>query len=223
MANEVVFEEQVQIRDVFRLPGNVTDARCRDRDRLGGQDIVHDRQIVNGEIPDDADVVLEQAQVYADRVVVIHIPKAVVDELAHLSDRTGVHERVINREHQLATFSFIDESLRLFSGRRNWFFNKHMLPGLQRAQREIEVTRHGRRDGDGVDARIVQDIAEVRGNLNSRVPALHPGETICLEVAHGHQPHPRRLPEVSNEVRTPVPVACDRNANHLLLLKECCS
>ena len=84
-------------------PGDVAEAGRRDRHRLRRQHVVHDRQVVHGQVPEHVDVVLEQPEVHADRVVVVDVAElAVVDELAHLADRAGVDERVIDHEHQAA-------------------------------------------------------------------------------------------------------------------------
>ena len=66
----------------------VVAAGGHDRFRLLADDVVHDRQIVRRQVPHDADVVLEQAEVHARRVEVVERPeRAVVDELADLPAR----------------------------------------------------------------------------------------------------------------------------------------
>ena len=58
--DQVALEVQRQIGDVLRLAGDVAHAGRGDRDRLLRQHVVHDREVVHGEVPDHVDVVLEQ-------------------------------------------------------------------------------------------------------------------------------------------------------------------
>ena len=63
----------------------------------------------------------------------------------------------------------------------------------------------------------LQDVVEVVGDLDGRIAALHAGQALRSEVADRDQPRARRFAEVANQVRTPVAVADDRNADHLIL------
>ena len=212
--DQVVLELQVQVGDVLRLALDVADARRRHRDRLRRQQVVHDRQVVDGEVPQHADVVLEQAEVHAHRVVVVDLAEAVVDQLAHLADRAGVHEGVVDGQHEAAAIGLVDQALRLLGRRRDRLLDEDVLAGLERPHRQVEVARDRRRDGDRVDARVVQHRAEVAGDLDGRKARLHAGEALRAEIAHRHETRSRRVPEVANEVRTPVAVPDDCNANH---------
>jgi len=73
MSDQGAVEEHRHIRDVLGLAWQVREPGRRDRDRTLRQHEVHDRQIMNGEIPQDVDVVLEQPEVDANRVVVIDL------------------------------------------------------------------------------------------------------------------------------------------------------
>ena len=69
---------------------------------LLADDVVHDRQIVRREVPDDADVVLKQAEVHARRVEVVERPeRAGVDDLADLPHRAAEQERVVDHDLQV--------------------------------------------------------------------------------------------------------------------------
>ena len=104
MRDQVGGEEHGQIGDVLRLAGEVRQAGRRDRHRLlTGEDVVHDRQVVDGQVPDHVDIVLEEAEVDPRRVVVIDLPQiAGLDQLAHLANRAGVDEGVVDADHQIA-------------------------------------------------------------------------------------------------------------------------
>ena len=63
-------------------------------------------------------------------------------------------EGVIDREDEPAALGFVDQPLRLLRGRRHRLLDEHVLAGLQRLHREVEVARDRRGDRDRVDARI---------------------------------------------------------------------
>ena len=55
------------------------------------------------EIPDHTDVVLEQAEVHANRIVVVEIAQLLgVDDLADLAHRAGLDEGVVDHQHEAA-------------------------------------------------------------------------------------------------------------------------
>ena len=93
VGDQVALEVQRQIGDVLRLAGDVAHARRGDGHRPLRQDIVHDGQIVDGEVPDDADIVLEQAEIHADRVVIVDVAEAGLDEFAHLANGAACGRR----------------------------------------------------------------------------------------------------------------------------------
>src|SRR5690606_39354052 len=66
-------EEQVQIGDIFRLAGNLADAGGGNGNRPRVQHIVQDGQIMDRQIPQDGNVMLEQAQVHAHGIVIVDL------------------------------------------------------------------------------------------------------------------------------------------------------
>jgi len=61
------------------------------------------------EIPDDAHVVLEQAEVYADGVVVIEIAEfSALNKFLNFSYRTSEQERVIHHDLEVLARSEVD-------------------------------------------------------------------------------------------------------------------
>ena len=64
--------------------------------------VVHDRQIVGCQIPDDVHIVLEQPQVYAERIVIVEIPeRPFIHQLANLFHRAGEEEGVVHHNLQI--------------------------------------------------------------------------------------------------------------------------
>src|SRR5215469_16673737 len=70
--------------------------------RLVVDDVIHDRQVVRGEVPDDIYVVLEQSEVHAKRVVVVQVAQGPrIDQFADLLDRACEQERMVDHDHKL--------------------------------------------------------------------------------------------------------------------------
>src|SRR6476646_8881800 len=103
VSDHALGEEHGDVSDIFMTPRYVTDAGCGDRAGPLGEQIVHDGQVVHGQIPDDIHILLEQTEVYTHRVVVIDVAqRAVVDQLPHFSHSARIHERVVHHEKQFA-------------------------------------------------------------------------------------------------------------------------
>ncbi len=133
-------EEQRDVRNVFRLARHVTDSGSRDRDRFCRQHTIHDREIVNREIPDYVHVVLKQSEVNAHRVVVIDLTQLPgTDQLANLPHCICVNERVVHEKNQVSRRGFVDQFARLIRFCRQWFFDKHVFAGFQRRHRQIKM------------------------------------------------------------------------------------
>ena len=65
--------------------------------RRHAERVVHDREVVRGEVPQHVEVGLEQAEVDPDRVEVEDAAElSTRDEVTNLADRARAHERVID-------------------------------------------------------------------------------------------------------------------------------
>src|SRR5205807_8467246 len=71
VGDQLVVEEAGQVCHVDGMPGNVGGARRRHGTGRLAEDVVHDGQVVHGQIPEDIDVVLEQSEIHPHGVVVI--------------------------------------------------------------------------------------------------------------------------------------------------------
>ena len=129
---------------------------------------------------------LEEAEVHTDRVVVIDVSEvAARGELAHLADRAGVHERVVDGEDAVPALRLVNQADRLVDIQRHRFFDQHVLAGAQRLHPEVEVCRDGRGDCHRVDPRVPQKVAIVRRRLDRRIARLDPLELPRSQVADG--------------------------------------
>ena len=186
-----------------------------DRFRLLADDVVHDRQIVRREVPHDADVVLKQAEVHARRVEVVERPeRAGVDDLADLPDRAAEEEGVVHHDLQVLPLGQLDQLLGLLRRRRERLLDEDVLAVLEGRLRQLVVRPDRRDDGDGVDVRRLQDLREVGRQLHARIGAaaracsaagfLSQTATTCAVL---------EAVEVADDVRTPVAVADDADAD----------
>jgi hypothetical protein len=108
---------QLKVGDVRRPAGHVRKACCRNRRWARLEHVIHDRQVVDSEIPHHVNVVLEEAEIDSDRVVVVDVADLPGrNELPHLADGAGVNERVIHHQDALAPGRKINQPLGLFRG-----------------------------------------------------------------------------------------------------------
>src|SRR6185369_8928138 len=103
MGYHVAREVDRQERDVDQIV-EVLFTRGNDSFRFLLDDVVHDREIMRGKVPNHVDVVLEQSQVHAHRVVIEQVAeRAFVHQLADLAHSAGEQEGVVH--HHLKTLA----------------------------------------------------------------------------------------------------------------------
>src|SRR5438874_8050335 len=176
---------------------------------------VHDRQIVRRQIPDHADVVLEESQVDPCRIVVVEVAEdAVVQELAHLSHGAGEEKSVVHHDRELLPLAQLDQLLRLAGGAGEGFFDEDMLPIVQGGLGQLEVRRDGGHDGNRIDLGRGQQVGRVRRDGHARVRlrgALQGGR---VQIADTRDLASLETPEIADDVRAPVAVADNSDADH---------
>ncbi len=80
---------------------------------LASDQVIHDGEVVRGEVPDDVDIVLEEAEVDARGIVIEELAEdALVDHLADFADGASEEEGVIDHDPQIPGGGEIDELLR---------------------------------------------------------------------------------------------------------------
>ena len=146
--------------------------------------------------PDDAEVLA--VSVHAEHVAQL----ARVDELLELLDTRVVEQEVAGHEHQVAVGGERDEAVDLGRRHRRRLLDEHVLPRLQRSQREIGVRGHGRRHDHRVERLVREQLVEV-----GRRPCLRKTAARALDGAAVGVADPRQVRErveVSREVGAPV-------------------
>ena len=176
-------------------------------DALGLQagGVEDDREIVRGEVPDDVDVALENAQVQPGAVDVEHIAQhAALDDLFHLVDAGRILEGVVHHQDLAVLLRKRDQFLGLVDLGRQRLLDQDMLAGLERLLRQRIVRADVRADGNGIDRRVVDDVVVVGGGLDARVEVLHVREALLVHVAADRHLARGNLVEVADDVGSPV-------------------
>ncbi len=102
-----------------------------------------------------------------------------------------------------------DELVHLVSLHRRRLLDEDVLPGRERASREVEVRGHGRRDDHGVELVVAQHLVEVRGEPGLRIAG---GDVVPARVRVAEPAELGDLGEVAREVRSPVAETGDADA-----------
>src|SRR5262249_2713833 len=104
------------------------------------------------QIPQNINVVLEEAKVDPDRVEVVQIAQlADVDDLLHPTHRSSVNERVIDHQHEAALLSEPDQLLALSHGSGHRLFDEHVLALLEGPPAEFVVCPNRCGDDYGIN------------------------------------------------------------------------
>ena len=151
------------------LAAQVRLAAGGDLDRLVVQEVEENSDVLRTEMP-------ERVLVRADPAVLVPIGVEVVDvteragddELLQLAHCRLEENCVAHRQDPIACLGLVDEGLRFLAAECDRLLDEDVLVGLQRSLGEVEAIRCRRRDDDGVDAVVGQDVAEARGPARSR-------------------------------------------------------
>src|SRR5438270_680485 len=99
VCNRIPAEEQREKGSVLRLTREMAVARSRHRHWRAVEYVVHDRKIVDGKVPNNVYVLLEQTQVHSGRIIIAHFTERIgPNKLAQLTDCARVNERMIDSE-----------------------------------------------------------------------------------------------------------------------------
>ena len=165
--DQAVVEEAGQVRDVLRPARRRAPCRSRDRRRPLRRAGVHDREVVDRQIPEHVDVALEQPQVDAHRVEVVELAELARRRSARGSCGPRRCRRTCGPPSAPARGARpLRPAARPAPRRRERLLDQDVLAGLQRLHRQLEVAGDRRRDGDGVDLRIAEQLVDVGRRLD---------------------------------------------------------
>src|SRR5581483_9604490 len=139
------------------------------------------------------------------------------DELLQLLHAGVVEQQVARHQHPVAGRGQPDELVHLRRAHRRRLLDEDVLPRLERLLRELVVRRYGRRDDDGVEPVVGEQLVVRRRRAGVRIARREPVEPLGVEVAEDAELS--ELVEVADEVRAPVVEAddTDRRSRHLEL------
>jgi hypothetical protein len=95
-----------------------------------------------------------------------------------------------------------------------WLLDEHVFSGFERTAGKLEVRRDRRRDDDRIEGWVGKERARVRSDGRTRVTAFREREALRSQITDGANPGVLALGEVSNEVRSPVPVSDHSHVQH---------
>ena len=189
-------------------------ARGRDGTGTKRENIIHDREIVDGKIPEHIDVVLKKTEIYPNGVVVINFAQtSTVNEFADLADRAGIHEGVIDHEHQISLLRHIHEVLYLAGVGRERFLDEHVLAFLQGAQSEVVVGGDWCGNGYRVDRGIFDQFTKIARGPDGRITVVEQSEAVFAEIADTGDLRFFGFKKIADQVRSPVAVSDHADSN----------
>ena len=165
------------------------------------------------EVADHA-IALVEPEVHArggDEVDLAHLPGA--DQLAHLVDGGAVHERVARHEHHAGLLGAHDQVFGVRDAGRQRLLHQDVLTGLQCPPHELVMGARRGRDRHRLNARIEQQLIEVRLDPNAWVTSLELVAAVRIELAQADETKLGPLENVANDVRPPVAEADDCDAD----------
>ena len=169
------------------------------------QEMVDDRDVVGGQVPQHVDVALKQAQVNPDAVNVVQLAELPrVNDLLDLLDGGAVHIGVVDHQDQAAGCGQIDQRLGVRSRMGQRLFNQHVFSGLKCGRGDVCMRRDGRRHGNRRDVLALQDLLKLLEHVNVRIPLVDFGQPLGVGVADSRHPSQRALGKVTHQIRAPV-------------------
>ena len=161
-------------------------------------------------VPNDACVMLEESEVDAYGVNVIELPKlTAVDQLFYLPYRSCVNKGVVDHKNAAGRIGLLDHSGRLFDRSREGLLDQHVLPGTQGPKSQVGMGGDRRRDGDGVDLVVVEDVFDTGDDPGPRMTGSRKVAFVSPLITNSNERSGIDLRKIASEIRPPVPIADD--------------
>src|SRR5207248_884762 len=107
---ETIAEVQVEVGHVLQLAPGVAGTERRQAQGQAPQQVVHNGQVVDGQVPEDIDVVLEQPEVDAHAVDIVEVAQlSGVNQRLDLADGGAVDEGVVDHQGQVLAVGQVDQ------------------------------------------------------------------------------------------------------------------
>src|SRR5579872_1966007 len=218
MCNQLVRKVEGDERDVFM---SIQVTLTSGDDGLGTllDEVVHDRKVMRGQIPDDVDVMLEEAKIHPHGIVVIEISERIlIQKFTDFSDRRCEQEGMVHHDLQVLFFRKFDEffCLRCIAGKR--FLDKDVLTILQRGFCQLVMRPYRCHHSNRIDVRGRQHLCWIRNNLNLREILVSSLSCGYIEVTKGNNLGFVQMFQVPNNFRAPIAVSDDSESYDLTSL-----
>ncbi len=229
VCEDVVREAHLDVRDIVYAGAHAGASARADRDRVSLQHVHQYGEVVRRQVPEDVDIVLEQAQVEPRRVHVVNLAElAARHDLPQRADGRVVLERMTHHQREAHPLRDVNELLTLRAARRERLLHHHVLAREQSRLRQTVVRPDGRGDYDRLDIRP-QHLLEIRSGSHPRILRLYPRQSCRVEVHDPLQISIRHLAEVADQLRPPVTETDEadlcarlaRESHHLLPPNSC--
>ena len=178
-------------------------------------EVVHDGEVMGGEVPDDVDIMLEESEVDADAVDEVEISElSLLKEFLHFPNGAAEEERVIDHEDAAGLFGGVDHGFGVGDVGSEWFFDEDMFSGGERGECEGGMCGDGCGDGDGVDFGISEEFVGGIAAADRWIPGKDFVESFGVAVADRDESGGGAVVEVPDEVGSPVTGADNSDAYH---------
>ena len=171
------------------------------------------RQVVDAQRPECVLVDADDAEVLSVAVDAQHVPeRAGVDQFLQLLDTRVMEQEVSGHAHEVALLREADELLHLRAAHGGRLLDEHVLACLERLLGEFVVSRHGCRDDDGIDLRVVQSGGQIGRDSRRRVAGGVLDAPFFVGIADPDELG--ELSEVPRQIPSPRADSGDRDSRH---------
>jgi hypothetical protein len=173
-------------------------------------EVIHDGEVMGGEVPDDVDIMLEESEVDADAVDEVEISEfTLLEEFLHFPHGAAEEERVIDHEDAAGLFGGVDHGFGIGDVGSERFFDEDVFSGGESGECEWGMGADGSGDGDGIDFGISEEFIGGIAAADSWIAGKDFVESFGVAVADGNESSGGAVVEVPDEVGSPVTGADD--------------
>ena len=136
-----------------------------------------------------------------------------VDELAHLPDGAGIDEGVVDHQHQVAPVGLVDQPPACSEVAVIGFSTSTCLPAFSAAARDRNAIGRAWRWRPH-RSRIVQQVVESWWSSIAGIALADRRQALRAQVANCDDPRSGRFRKITDEVRPPISVSDNADADH---------
>ena len=119
---------------------------------------------------------------------------------------------MIHHENEFSSLRLFDQTADLFGGLRQRLLHKNVLSCFERGQREVKMSVHRCRNGNGIDPAVFQQVLKFFRCRDAGMTALAKRQLRRVHVANCNDLRSLSGSEIAHEVRPPIAVPDHSNA-----------